>query len=110
MKLYDCEPAPNPRRVRIFIAEKGIEIPTVQVDLRNREQHGNAFRAINPFCDVPVLELDDGSHISQVNGICRYLEAAYPEPSLYGADAKSQGLVAMWDNYVFTQGMSAVAD
>jgi glutathione S-transferase len=110
MKLYDCQPAPNPRRVRIFIAEKGLEVPTVQVDLANREQHSEAFRAINPLCDVPVLELDDGTCISQVNGICRYLEAAYPEPNLYGADAKEQGLIAMWDNYAFTQGLSAVAD
>jgi glutathione S-transferase len=110
MKLHDCQPAPNPRRVRIFIAEKGLEIPTVQVDLMNREQHSEAFRQLNPFCDVPVLELDDGTCISQVNGICRYLEAAHPEPNLYGADAKEQGLIAMWDNYAFTQGMSAVAD
>lgn len=110
MKLYDCQPAPNPRRVRIFIAEKGLEIPTTQVDLMGREQHSEAFRAINPLCDVPVLELDDGTHISQVNGICRYLDAAFPEPSLYGGDAKQQGLIAMWDNYAVNQGLSAVAD
>lgn len=110
MKLYDCQPAPNPRRVRIFIAEKGLDIPTEQVDLLGKEQHSEAFRAINPLCDVPVLELDDGSHISQVNGICRYLEAAFPEPNLYGSDAKEQGQIAMWDNFAVNQGLSAVAD
>lgn len=110
MKLYDCQPAPNPRRVRIFIAEKGLEIPTVQVDLAGKEQHSEAFRAINPLCDVPVLELDDGTHISQVNGICRYLDAAFPEPSLYGRTPKEQGQIAMWDNYAMNQGLSAVAD
>lgn len=110
MKLYDCHPAPNPRRVRMFIAEKGLEIPTIQVDLVGREQLSESFRAINPFCDVPVLELEDGSHISQVNGICRYLEAAYPEPNLYGSTAKEQGQIAMWDNFAALQGIGAVAE
>lgn len=110
MKLYDCQPAPNPRRVRMFIAEKGLEIPTVQVDLAAKEQLTDSFRAINPLCDVPVLELDDGSHISQVNGICRYLEAAYPEPNLYGKTPKEQGLIAMWDNFAALQGLNAVAE
>ncbi|MEX1031901.1 MAG: glutathione S-transferase [Cellvibrionaceae bacterium] len=110
MKLYDCHPAPNPRRVRIFIAEKGLDIPTVQVDLPGREQHTEEFRRLNPLCDVPVLALDDGSHISQVNGICRYLETAFPEPNLYGTDPKEQGQIAMWDNFAANQGLSAVAD
>ncbi len=61
MKLYDCTTAPSPRRVRIFLAEKGISVPTVQVDLRNGEQFSPAFRAINPECTVPVLELDNGT-------------------------------------------------
>ena len=110
MKLHDCTPAPNPRRVRIFMAEKGIECENVQVNLAEREQLSDAFRQLNPFCDVPVLELDDGTCISQVSGICRYLEAAHPEPDLYGKDAKQQGLIAMWDNYCFTQGFLSVAD
>lgn len=110
MKLYDCQPAPNPRRVRIFIAEKSLDIPVEQVDLMKREHMTDDFQKLNPFCDVPVLELDDGTTISQVNGICRYLEAAYPEPDLYGKDAKEQGLIAMWDNYVTNNGLLAVAD
>ncbi|MGI1678935.1 MAG: glutathione S-transferase [Cellvibrionaceae bacterium] len=110
MKLYDCHPAPNPRRVRIFIAEKGISIPTVQVDFAGKEHLTEAYGKINPFHDVPVLELDDGTYISQVNGICRYLESAFPENNLYGTDAKEQGVIAMWDNYVASQGFSSVTD
>lgn len=110
MKLFDCHPAPNPRRVRMFIAEKGLDIPTVQVDFAGKEHLTEAYGKMNPFYDVPVLELDDGSHISQVNGICRYLEAAFPENNLYGVDAKEQGLIAMWDNYVAMHGFSSVAD
>ena len=110
MKLYDCHPAPNPRRVRMFIAEKGLNIPTQQVDFAAREQLTDAYRQMNPLCDIPVLELDDGSHISQVSGICRYLEAAFPEPNLYGVDAKEQGLVAMWDNFAANHGMASAAD
>lgn len=110
MKFYDCHPAPNPRRVRMFMVEKNLEIPTVQVDFAGGEQLTDAYRAKNPFCDIPMLELDDGTVISQVNGICRYLEAAYPEPNLYGVDAKEQGIIAMWDNYATTHGMLSVAD
>ncbi len=69
MKFYDCKTAPSPRRIRIFMAEKGIEIPTVQVDLAGGEQLGAAFRKINPDCTVPVLELDDGTHLTEVFAI-----------------------------------------
>lgn len=110
MKLHDCIPAPNPRRVRIFMAEKGLEYENIQVNLAEKEQLSDAFRQLNPLCDVPVLELDDGTCISQVNGICRYLEAAFPQPNLFGNDAKEQGLITMWDNYCFVQGFLSVAD
>ena len=86
MKFYDCETAPSPRRVRIFIAEKGIDIGTVQVDLRRGEQFSAGFRRINPDCVVPVLELDDGSYISEVLAICQYLEELHPEPPMIGRD------------------------
>ena len=79
MKFYDCGTAPSPRRVRIFIAEKGIEIETVEVDLAAGEQFSEAFRKLNPDCVVPVLELDDGSSLTEVMGICRYLEALHRE-------------------------------
>ena len=75
MKFYDCQPAPSPRRARIFIAEKGLDIETVQVDLGSREQLGPEFQAINPYCTVPVLELDDGTRLNSTAGIWNYLEA-----------------------------------
>ena len=84
MKLYDYAPAPNPRRVRMFLAEKGIALPTVQVDLRANAQFTPEFRAINPDCTVPVLELDDGTRISDVMAICVYFEVLQPKPALMG--------------------------
>lgn len=110
MKLYDFKPAPNPRRVRIFMAEKGIRADIVQVDLPGKEHMSPTFLKKNPLCDVPVLELDDGTCISQVSGICRYLEAAFPEPSLYGKSAKEQGLITMWDHFAIMQGVLSVTD
>ena len=110
MKFYDCVTAPSPRRVRIFAAEKGIELPTVQVDLRSGEHFGEAFRALNPTCTVPVLELDDGTCIYESVAVCRYLEAAYPEPPLMGSDPAEQGMVAMWDHRIETEGFMAAAE
>ncbi|MCH8048028.1 MAG: glutathione S-transferase N-terminal domain-containing protein, partial [Planctomycetes bacterium] len=95
MKLYDCKPAPNPRRVRIFMAEKGIEIETVQIDLGSGEQFGEVFMKINPDCAVPVLELDDGSYISEVFAICHYLEDTQPEPSLLGTTNEERARILM---------------
>ena len=110
MKLYDFAAAPNPRRVRIFAAEKGIALDTVQVDIRAGEQFGDAFRALNPYCTVPALLLDDGSCISESFAICRYLEALKPEPPLMGSDAKDRGLVEMWHRRVEIHGLMAIAD
>jgi glutathione S-transferase len=94
MKLYDYAPAPSPRRVRIFLAEKGITVPTVQVDLRGGEQFTDAFRAINPDCTVPVLELDDGTRIADAIGICVYFEAVRPAPPLMGRDPQEKAIIA----------------
>lgn len=110
MKFYDCETAPNPRRVRVFVAEKGIDIETIQVDLRNGEQFSEAFQKINPDCVVPVLELDDGSHLSEVYAICDYLESKYPEPVLIGATPEERGQVLMWHIKAEQQGLSGAAD
>jgi glutathione S-transferase len=110
MKFYDCTTAPSPRRVRIFMAEKGIEIPTVQVDLRNGEQLSDAFRKINPRCTVPVLELDDGTCLNETLAICHYLESQYPEPNLMGRDAREQALVINWNEQVMLEGFLAGAD
>jgi glutathione S-transferase len=93
MKFYDCASAPSPRRVRIFLAEKGIAVPTVQVDLRHGEQFGEAFRQINPDCTVPVLELDDGTRIADAVAICVYFEASQPQPPLIGHDPRMRALV-----------------
>lgn len=110
MKLYDFAPAPSPRRVRIFLAEKGVTLPTVQVDLRSREHMSEAFRTLNPWFTVPVLELDDGTAISESIAICHYLEAAYPEPPLMGRTPKEKGVIAMWEHRAEQDGFLAVAE
>ncbi len=96
MKLLEYTMAPNPRRVRIFLAEKGIEIPTVQIDLGKAENRTEEFLAKNPLGGVPVLELDDGTCISESLAICRYFEELHPDPPLFGTDAQDRGLVEMW--------------
>jgi glutathione S-transferase len=100
MKLYDFALAPNPRRVRMFLAEKSVEIPLVQVNTREREQFEESFKAKNPLCTVPVLELDDGTCISESVAICRYIEELHPEPPLMGTDAKDKAIVEMWNRNV----------
>jgi glutathione S-transferase len=100
MKLYDNKQAPNPRRARIFMAEKGVldEVEIVQLDLAKGEQLSGEFRVKNPFRRVPVLELDDGSCIAESVAICRYFEETVPEPPLMGGagDAREKALVEMW--------------
>ncbi len=110
MKLYDYKAAPNPRRTRVFIAEKGLEIPTEQVDLGNGEQFSEAFRAVNPRCTVPVLALDDGTRITEAIAICRYLEELHPEPPLFGRAALERAQVTMWEQRVLLDGLAAVAE
>ena len=110
MKFYDCKTAPSPRRVRIFLAEKGIDVETVQVDLASGEQLGEAFRRINPDCVVPALELDDGSCISEVLAICQYFEELQPEPPLMGQGVVGRARVAMWNAKIEQQGLAPMAD
>lgn len=110
MKFYDCITAPSPRRVRIFIAEKGLEIETVQVDLRSGEQLSEQFRKINPHCTVPVLELDDGTCLLDSNSICLYLEETHPEPNLMGRDAKEKAVIAMWHRDMDVNGLTVVGE
>ena len=97
MKLYDGGRAPNPRRVRVFLAEKGITVPTEQVDLGQLAQRSDAFTAINPLQRVPALVLDDGTVIAESIAICRYFEALHPEPPLFGSGALDCALVEMWN-------------
>lgn len=105
MKLYDTKLAPNPRRVRVFLAEKGVEIPTVQVDIAKAENRQPPFLALNPLGGVPVLELDDGRHLAESVAICRYVEGLHPEPPLMGTDPADAAFVEMWqrrmENEVF---------
>jgi glutathione S-transferase len=96
--------------VRIFLAEKGVEIPMVQVNLREGEQLGDAFRKVNPECTVPVLELDDGTRISEIYAICQYLESQYPEPALMGRNPLEQAMVSMWNTKIEQNGIAAVAE
>ena len=110
MKFYDCKTAPSPRRVRIFLAEKGIDVETVQVDLASGEQLGEAFRRINPECTVPALELDDGSCISEVLAICQYFEELYPEPPLMGRSIEERARVTMWNSKIEQHGLLPMAD
>ena len=97
MKLYTTRVAPNPRRVAIFLAEKGIDVPTVEIDLAAKENLLPEFLARNPLGRVPVLEFDDGSYLAESMAICRYFEATNPEPALFGSGARSQAEVEMWN-------------
>ena len=97
MKLYDRGPAPNPRRVRVFLAEKGIAVPMVPVDLGALEHKSADFARINPLQRVPVLVLDDGSAIAESIAICRYFEELHPEPALFGRGAREVAQIEMWN-------------
>lgn len=110
MKLYDCTTAPSPKRVRMFLYEKGIGMPLVQVDLREGEQLKDAFRKINPDCTVPVLELDDGTRISEIFAICQYLESEYPEPALMGRTPLERAIVSMWNSKIEQNGLAGLAE
>ena len=110
MKIYDSKTAPNPRRVRIFVAEKGIQIPYEEVDLVKAVNRGEEFRKKNPSGTVPVLELDDGTCISETVAICRYLEELHPNPPLMGVDAKDRALVEMWQRRMELELLIPIAD
>src|SRR6185436_19957257 len=100
MKLYDGGRAPNPRRVKVYLAEKGLTVPMEQVDLGQLAHKSQAFTAINPVQQVPALELDDGTVLCESIAICRYFEALHPEPPLFGQGAKEQAVVEMWQRRV----------
>lgn len=110
MKFYDCHTAPSPRRVRIFIAEKALNIPVVEVDLANREQHSDAFAQINPHRTVPVLQLDDGTTLTSGSGIMHYLEALHPAHPLIGRNAIERGVVVDLDTRIEQEGFMAAGE
>ena len=97
MKLYDGGRAPNPRRTRIFLAEKGIKVPTEQVDLGALQQRSASFTAVNPFQRVPALVLDDGTILTESIAICRYFEVLHPDPPLFGRGALETARIEMWN-------------
>lgn len=110
MRFYDCATAPSPRRVRMFLAEKGLTVPTVQVDLRGGEQLTPAFRKLNPDCTVPVLELDDGTVINDAVAICRYFEEVKPEPALIGRTPAERAVTTAWNRRIERDGFYAVME
>lgn len=110
MLLYTYDPAPNPRRLRLFLDFKGIELPSRQVDLRRHEQFEPDYRAINPRCIVPALQLDDGSVLCDALAICLYLESLYPERPLFGTDPLERARIVSWDQYLYTDAFLPIAD
>jgi glutathione S-transferase len=100
MKLYDFGRAPNPRRVRIYLAEKGVTVPTEQIDIGAMQQKSAAYTAINPLQRVPALMLDDGTVIAESIAICRYFEALNPSPPMFGVGALEQAKVEMWNRRI----------
>lgn len=100
MLLYNTPLAPNPRRVRIFLAEKNVTIPVRDVNLMAQEHKSEAYAQINPLNEAPALVLDDGATLTESVAICRYIESLYPEPPLFGRDAREQAFVEMWQRRV----------
>ena len=110
MKLYDYPHAPNPRRVRVFLAEKGITIPRVNVDIMKGEHRTAQFAALNPRQAVPVLELDDGTVIAESIAICRYFEETQPEPPLFGTSTLERAQIEMWQRRIELGLMAAIGN
>ncbi|MEH6552035.1 MAG: glutathione S-transferase family protein [Pseudomonadales bacterium] len=111
MKLYTFEFAPNPQRLHLFMKLKGIEIPSQEINLGEpQEQFSPDFKSINPSCTVPCLVLDDGQILSEVIGICSYLEDLYPDRALMGNDSLERAQVISWDHRIYLEGMSPVAE
>src|SRR5882762_9707111 len=110
MKLYQSNASPNSRRVRFYLAEKGISMPIVPVDLGAREQFSDAYAAIDPRRVVPALVLDDGTAIGEVPAILRYLEELHPAPPLLGTTPKTKALVTMWERRVEQEGFASVME
>jgi glutathione S-transferase len=110
LKLYQSSGSPNARRVRIFLAEKGLEIPLIPVDLGKGEQHTDAYRAINPRRVVPTLVIEDGTAIGEVPAILRYLEEIHPRTPLHGETAKERALTTMWERHAEQEGFASVME
>lgn len=109
MHLYTNSVSPNGRRVSIFLKEKGISLPVTEIDLRGGENLSEDFLSRNPFGRVPVLELDDGTYLSESQAICRLFELLHPEPNLFGQSAEEQASVEMWCRRIEMSYLIAVA-
>lgn len=109
MKLFDGGKAPNPRRVRVYLAEKGIEVPLVPVDMGAMEHRKEPVTSRNPLQRLPILELDDGTILTESVAICRYFEELHPEPALFGRGALGKALVEMWQRRMELNLMATVA-
>jgi glutathione S-transferase len=109
MRLYHSPHAPNARRVRMFLAEKGLDVPLVALDLGKLEQKEGAFSAVNPFQTVPALELDDGSVLTESIAICRYFEELHPAPALFGTGPRERAEVEMWQRLAELQLLLSIA-
>jgi glutathione S-transferase len=103
MKLYSNRFAPSPRRVRMYCAEKGLSIPLVEIDIAAREHESPGYRAVNPLAELPTLELDDGTRMTESVAICRYLEELHPEPPLFGRTAAERYEVNRWIDRLMTR-------
>ena len=110
MKLYDCQMAPNPRRVRVFLAEKGVDIPKTEVSIIDGENLKPEYLAVNPRGLLPTLELDDGSRIDETIAICRYIEETQPEPNLMGRDALEKAQVESWQRHMEFDGLNPTGE
>ncbi|MEO8164344.1 MAG: glutathione S-transferase family protein [Betaproteobacteria bacterium] len=108
MKLYDFGPAANAQRVRVFLAEKGVEVPLVDLNVREGQQFQEPFSTLNPFHTVPFLVLDDGTEIAESVSICRYLEELNPDPALFGRNAVERATVDMWNRRIELDGFLPV--
>jgi glutathione S-transferase len=110
MKLYENAIAPNCRRVRVFLAEKGIDVPGVEIDIIGGQNISGDYLEVNPNGQLPGLELDDGRHLSESAAICRYFEELHPQPPLLGTTPFEKAAVQMWERRADFEGMLGVAD
>lgn len=110
MKLYTYPMAPSPQRVHVLMKEKGIEIPCEVIDMMKGEQLSDDYRAVNPNCTVPALVLDNGTVISEVVAICRYLDKAFSGVSLYGESAEQIALITEWEHRIEMELGAAIAE
>jgi glutathione S-transferase len=110
MKLYDCKMAPNPRRVRIFLAEKGLDLPKTEVSIVDGENLKPEYLRVNPRGLLPVLELADGTRLDETVAVCRYIEETHPEPNLMGRSPLEKATIESWQRHMEFDGMAAVSE